>query len=144
MRTMLRSCKGIEQYWAIDSWLVSNEIYWNTFNQDKIDIMYKNSIKYYPWFAALRIMKMKSVDASTIFKNADYKFDLVFIDGCHEEECIKEDIEAWYPLVKEGGILCGHDYGNKDVMGVQRVVNSFFKTNEFEIIPNTWIWVHKK
>lgn len=36
-------------------------------------------------------------------------FDLVFIDGNHIYPYIKEDLEMWFPKVKKGGILCGHD-----------------------------------
>lgn len=38
------------------------------------------------------------------------KFSLIFIDGDHSEEGIKKDVEAWLPLLKDGGIICGHDY----------------------------------
>jgi len=144
MRTVLRNCKNIEAYWAIDPWVISNEYYWNKFDQSHINSMYLNTAKYYPWFPALRIMKMKSVEAAVIFKKADYQFDLVFIDSCHEEDCIQEDIEAWYPLVKEGGIICGHDYGNKDAEGIQIVVSHYFTGSDYEVIPNTWIWTHRK
>jgi len=144
LRTILRQYKSIKEYWAIDPWVVSNEQYWNTFSQVSIDLMYKNACKYYPWFPALKIIKMKSLEAAVIFKKANYKFDLVFIDGCHEEWCIKEDIEAWYPLVKRGGILCGHDYGNKDAKGIENAVRSYFMESNYEVIPNTWIWTHRK
>lgn len=36
--------------------------------------------------------------------------DLVFIDADHRYGSVKEDIAAWTPHVKPGGILCGHDY----------------------------------
>ncbi len=47
------------------------------------------------------------------------KLDIVFIDGDHRYEEVKADIEAWLPHVREGGILCGHDYNFE---GVQKAV----------------------
>lgn len=35
--------------------------------------------------------------------------ELVFIDGAHDYESVKEDCRAWWPHVAVGGILCGHD-----------------------------------
>lgn len=37
--------------------------------------------------------------------------DLVFIDASHAEEDVRSDIELWRPKVRQGGVLCGHDYG---------------------------------
>ena len=50
---------------------------------------------------------MKSATAATIF--SDGIADMVFIDADHRYEGAKQDIELWWPKVKEGGILCGHD-----------------------------------
>ncbi len=36
-------------------------------------------------------------------------FDLVFIDGDHRYEQVFRDIQQYAPLVRTGGILCGHD-----------------------------------
>ncbi len=38
--------------------------------------------------------------------------DLVFIDGDHSYECVRQDIDSWMPKVRPGGILAGHDYNN--------------------------------
>lgn len=35
---------------------------------------------------------------------------LIFLDGDHSETGITTDINAWLPLLKPGGLLCGHDY----------------------------------
>eukprot|EP00929_Paragymnodinium_shiwhaense_P079773 TRINITY_DN41586_c0_g1_i1.p1 TRINITY_DN41586_c0_g1~~TRINITY_DN41586_c0_g1_i1.p1 ORF type:complete len:402 (+),score=105.09 TRINITY_DN41586_c0_g1_i1:118-1323(+) len=36
--------------------------------------------------------------------------DLVFVDGDHSYEGAKGDIEAWWPALRAGGIMAGHDY----------------------------------
>lgn len=40
----------------------------------------------------------------------DPLLDFVYLDGDHGYEAVKEDIEAWYPLIRSGGILAGHDW----------------------------------
>lgn len=36
--------------------------------------------------------------------------DTIYIDGCHDEICVYQDIESWFPIIKEGGILFGDDF----------------------------------
>jgi len=43
------------------------------------------------------------------------KLDFVYIDGNHEYEFVKRDIGNYWKLIKEGGILAGHDFERKDV-----------------------------
>jgi SAM-dependent methyltransferase len=40
---------------------------------------------------------------------ADESVDLVFLDADHTYEGVKADLAAWYPKVKPGGLLAGHD-----------------------------------
>jgi SAM-dependent methyltransferase len=56
----------------------------------------------------VRVLQMKSEDAYRLFK--DESQDFVFIDGCHEWECVRKDIICWYSKIKPGGVLAGHDY----------------------------------
>lgn len=54
------------------------------------------------------IIKEASIEAAKKFKN-DF-FDFIYIDSNHCYEEVKKDIINWFPKVKNGGILGGHDY----------------------------------
>ncbi|MBI2971111.1 MAG: class I SAM-dependent methyltransferase [Candidatus Aenigmarchaeota archaeon] len=41
--------------------------------------------------------------------------DFVFIDGNHDYEYVKKDLEMYYPLVKKGGFIAGDDISIDDV-----------------------------
>ena len=65
------------------------------------------------------------------------KFDLIYIDGSHEYQDVKVDIQNCSNFLKEGGILCGHDY-NSMCPGVVTAVNEFFDDVEvFE--DSSWL-----
>ena len=49
-----------------------------------------------------------SVEVSTKFPD-DY-FDFVYLDARHDYLGMMEDLRAWYPKVREGGLFAGHDY----------------------------------
>lgn len=93
------------------------------------------------------IIKARSVEASKQFENES--LDLVYIDAAHDFESVCADIKAWYPKVKSGGILAGHDYEDKPDDGywgpieVKRAVDSVFNTvNVIDENPPSW-WVVK-
>ncbi len=52
-------------------------------------------------------VRARSEDVAPILERGS--FDLVFIDGDHRYAAISRDIEICSPLVRDGGILCGHD-----------------------------------
>lgn len=54
------------------------------------------------------ILKMTSSEASEKFE--DNQLDFVYIDAQHNFDAINEDIHLWYPKIRSGGILSGHDY----------------------------------
>lgn len=56
----------------------------------------------------IELLTIDSLNASCRFP--DNHFDFVFIDASHKYEWTKADIRCWYPKIKEGGILAGHDY----------------------------------
>lgn len=54
---------------------------------------------------------------------SDAFFDYVYIDAQHDEANVLIDLISWYPKVKPGGIIAGHDAG---VPGVQKALGIFF------------------
>jgi len=70
----------------------------------------------------------------------DESLDFVFIDGEHSYKSVKEDIAAWTPKVRIGGIVSGHDYyltrtGN---MGVIDAVNEYVEANNYQLNLTDW------
>jgi len=54
------------------------------------------------------LISLPSVRAAGLFEDAS--LDCVFLDAQHSEEAVTEDIIAWRPKVRPGGILSGDDY----------------------------------
>ncbi len=42
------------------------------------------------------------------FENND--LDFIFIDGDHSYEAVSSDLNIWWPKLKDGGIIAGHDF----------------------------------
>ncbi len=51
--------------------------------------------------------------------------DFVYIDGNHRYEYVQNDLMNYYPLVKSGGFIGGHDYFNNNSTGVKKAVDEF-------------------
>lgn len=80
---------------------------------------------------------------------ADGSLDFVYIDGNHFYPAVKQDIDLWWPKVKSGGVIGGHDYNpctrqlrKEDLetfridyihYGVVKAVNDFAEKNNLKI-----------
>lgn len=81
----------------------------------------------------ITVLKQDSIEASKRFD--DKSVDFVFIDGNHQYEFVKKDIEAWLPKIKPEGVLAGHD---TQFEGVTRSINELLPGHK--IISNYWIY----
>lgn len=61
-------------------------------------------------FGFVDLLPVESEQGAAIIARTSIRFDLFFIDASHEKHDVLRDIGLWKPLVKPGGILCGHDY----------------------------------
>lgn len=86
-----------------------------------------------------KFYKTYSGEAVKLFKIES--IDIVFIDGNHFYEWVKKDIDWWYPIVRKGGILSGHDYVSRNKWGVVKAVNAFVKKNKLELnLEDDRVW----
>ena len=79
-------------------------------------------------------IKMTSIDAANYY--LDKSLDFVFIDASHEEQDVKDDIDAWLPKIKDGGVLAGDDWG---FPGVDNAVKSRFNDTQYVIRGRSWV-----
>ena len=85
-------------------------------------------------------IRMTSLDAVSLYENRS--LDFIFIDASHEYEDVKKDIIAWYPKLKLGGIIAGHDYTSYD--GVKQAVDEILINKNLIVRLENSYWIHKK
>jgi hypothetical protein len=61
-----------------------------------------------PFYDRAIMIRTNSKNASKLFQ--DNSIDFAYIDANHSYDFVREDIELWYPKIKTGGYLWGHDY----------------------------------
>lgn len=110
----LQKWKSCQSYKLVDLWKqqpnykdaanvddTKQESYLNT--TKKTLEPYKDKVEYF---------KMYSVEAAKLMKPES--LDFAYIDARHDYCGAWEDIEMYWPLVKPGGIMAGHDYHSND------------------------------
>ena len=88
-----------------------------------------------------RAIMVKKYTHEAVKDYEDEYFDLVFIDADHSKSGCRRDIELWYPKVKYGGWIGGHDYGHPR-FNLHEVVDEIFG-DRVELDLNTTWYVQK-
>lgn len=98
-----------------------------------------------------KIIRKFSVDAAKDFE--DGSLDFVYLDAQHTWAACTEDLNAWYPKVRSGGLMSGHDFLNaygdvphKMVYEVETAVREFIVDKNITLYVTleawpTWYWV---
>lgn len=90
-------------------------------------IKYKNNITF---------IKKTSIEA---FNDVPSNLDFVYIDGNHSYEYVKKDIELYYPKIKPGGVIGGHDF-KAHTIGVVKACLEFVEKNKLKIDGYEYDW----
>ena len=120
------------KFYAIDSFDGFGGGYADAENKDLLTIYNKNiePVKSY-----IQTLIGFSFD---LFKNfEDDSIDFLFIDGDHRYEGVKRDLQLWFPKIKNGGIISGHDY-DEPSCGVRKAVDEYFAFGAQSYIGGCW------
>lgn len=116
----------IKTLYLVDIWAPYEEEGDRAFDSTALEDAAKDNLKKFKKKTVF--VKKLSVDAAKDFE--DNSLDFVYIDANHQYEYVKEDIEAWWPKVKVGGMLCGDDIGRK---GVNKAVRERFPKTDYPL-----------
>lgn len=93
--------------------------------------------------------RIDSIEASKFTKPES--LDFVYLDADHSYEGVAADLAAWWPKLKRGGLMAGHDYldgvHGGVTYGVERAVDDFAAEHELgvHVIREEWpsFWMVK-
>jgi hypothetical protein len=96
----------------------------NETSQEDFDKQYNYAYNKFSKFPFVEFLRMTSEDASKII--SDNSLDFVYIDGNHFYPAVKKDIDLWWPKIRSGGVLSGHDFNSiRPSNGVRRAVKEY-------------------
>jgi len=102
------------------------------FSQNCADVLESNRVILYA---------MDTLTAAEQLRADGVTADMIFIDADHSYEACKADIEAYLPLLRKGGVLCGHDVGS--FPSVTQAVEEAFP-NAWVLPDFIWLWREKQ
>jgi hypothetical protein len=59
---------------------------------------------------AERIMQCHNLTSVCALRFPPAYFDFIYVDARHDRLSVLEDLTAWWPLLRAGGVIAGHDY----------------------------------
>ena len=135
------------KYWEgkylflIDPWRHQSDDYFDLCNNsdEEQEKIYQEVVgRFSPYYMRSQIIREFSHEAVDRF--SEESLDFIFIDGNHKFESVLQDVKIWWPKLKSGGVLAGHDYFDgfmppHTVFGVRTAVDFFAYQVNHKVIP---------
>jgi hypothetical protein len=92
-----------------------------------------------------RIIKHR-ITSDMFFENNVNFYNFIYIDGCHEIEFIKRDMDNSFRILQKNGILWMDDYLGGDGISIKNTINTFLEQykDKYEIIHSGYQIAIKK
>lgn len=110
---------------CVDPWRQYDGYRDNKNHQERLDAAYAEAERRLQPFRCILFRMLSVVAAHDV---ADGSLDFVYLDGNHARSFVLDDLVAWTPKVRRGGIVAGHDYAEslrKPQIQVKAAVDAF-------------------
>jgi len=118
----------------VESWIPDHSQ--SDFNNDYV--MAKKRLRKFK--DKITFIKMKSEEAITQIPDG---LDFIYVDGNHKYEYVKQDLELYWPKLREGGVLGGDNF-EVEFQGIPRAVLEFVDKMNLKLygVDKDW-WIIK-
>ena len=81
-------------------------------------------------------IKIHKITSDIFFENNNNLYNFIYIDGCHEEDFIKRDMENSFKFLEKNGIMWMDDYMGGDGIKIRNVIDTFLEKykDQYELI----------
>jgi len=152
----------IENYYCIDPWKPYIEEYDRVPREEEYSQSWWDGIaeKVYAIqndYPIIKIVRLNSLSAGLYFRNNAMSLDAVYIDAVHDRTNMIIDLWSWLPVIRDGGMISGHDY-TKNYEEMVKIIDIVFgkDLNVLLINPeksamsyknadqggNWWVWIN--
>lgn len=96
--------------YLIDPWReLSDEEYLDSSNHKNHQDAFAQTMESIKGFES-RAFMLRGLGEEMVHLFQDNSLDYIYIDGNHDYKHVKQDLELWWPKLKPGGLLAGHDF----------------------------------
>lgn len=148
--SLLQNCPNIKTLYGVDSWQPYADCLKEPYDGKPAYIIDPKSIEIIK-FMAFHSIKHSGYKEKAIILEKDSKealndipddsLDFIFLDTYMTYEQAYNDVNEWYPKVKNGGLFMGHDSSSSAIMKVILDFRKKYNINSpLSVFDNTFVW----
>jgi Methyltransferase domain len=143
---------AVGRIFCVDTWLGAPEFVLSPYQDRDLSKLNGYPTVFYTFTRNMKLLghddivvpfPMSSIEAARVLSFSGAKFLSAYIDAAHEYRSVKNDLESYFPLIENGGVLCGDDY-EPGWSGVIRAVDEFVDDNQLKLTILERIWFIRK
>jgi len=132
---VLQYCPKLKKLYVADDWrpVPGSGIFDSTVMEED----FRGVVRNY----SSKVIILKGVSWEVARRVEDETLDFIFVDASHDYISVANDLGAWIPKVKKGGLLSGHDvhWG-----GVKQALQDIIPDYQETGIDNTWMKIKEE